>query len=198
MDPERLRPVFEEPGPFVTLHVDVSRNDEHGNDQIESRWTTVRHELEHASVPDDLVERIGSVLRENTHLPGEVRRTVVAARDRIVLDEVQSGHNPHPEVVDSAPLPDLAGWIDVEDQACPFVLAVVDRTGGDVRTYRATSQPPVAEKSVAGETFYITKVAEGDWAAYRVLSLWMFHTPADALPDLPQGVPAVALVPARG
>ncbi|HET6876815.1 MAG TPA: glycosyltransferase [Jatrophihabitans sp.] len=41
------------------------------------------------------------------------------------------------------------------------------------------------------------RVADGDWAAYRALSLWMFHTPADALPGLPQGVPAVALVPAR-
>ena len=78
--------------------------------------------------------------------------------------QVQAGHNPHPEVVDVADLPDLAGWVDVEDQAIPFVLAVVDRTGGDVRTYRATSQPPVDEESVTGETFYVTKVAEGDWA----------------------------------
>ncbi len=36
------------------------------------------------------------------------------------------------------------------------------------------------------------RVREGDWAAYRTLSLWLFHTPVGALPDFPIGVPAVA------
>jgi cellulose synthase (UDP-forming) len=33
---------------------------------------------------------------------------------------------------------------------------------------------------------------DGDWAAIKVMSLWLFHTPAGALPSLPQGVPAIA------
>ena len=37
MDLDRLRPVFEENGPYLMLHVDLSRNDEHGAEQIESR-----------------------------------------------------------------------------------------------------------------------------------------------------------------
>jgi len=32
----------------------------------------------------------------------------------------------------------------------------------------------------------------GDWAAYREMSLWMFHTPSLAQTGLPSGVPAVA------
>ncbi|MEV8150542.1 glycosyltransferase [Arthrobacter sp. NPDC080073] len=36
------------------------------------------------------------------------------------------------------------------------------------------------------------KAAEQDWEAYRALSLWLFHTPAGALPHFPAGVPAVA------
>jgi hypothetical protein len=164
VDLDRVRPVFEEPGPYLSLHVDVSRTDEHGADQVESRWTTIRHELERASLPPALVAELEAAVHENTHLPGEVRRTIVAAGGRVLLDDVQSGHNPHPEVVDLAELPDLAPWIDVEDQAYPFVLAVVDRTGGEVSAYRATSRPPVETESVTGETFYITKVAEGDWA----------------------------------
>lgn len=32
----------------------------------------------------------------------------------------------------------------------------------------------------------------GDWATMRVLSLWLFHTPAGAVTDLPDGVPAAA------
>jgi hypothetical protein len=88
----------------------------------------------------------------------------VAAGDRILLDDVQAGHNPHPEIVDIGDLPDLSAWIDAEDQAYPFVLAVVDRTGGEVSAYRAASREPVDEQSVTGATYYITKVPEGDWA----------------------------------
>jgi cellulose synthase (UDP-forming) len=39
------------------------------------------------------------------------------------------------------------------------------------------------------------KINEADWRAYRTMSLWLFHTPAGALPGLPAGVPAVALLP---
>jgi Bacterial archaeo-eukaryotic release factor family 2 len=164
MDLSRLQSVFEQDGPYLTLHVEVGRTSEHGAGEIESRWTRIRHGLERASVPDSLLGELDERLHENVHLPGEVRRTIVAAGDRIVLDDVQQGHNPHPEVVDVGTLPDLAPWIDTEDQAFPFVLAVVDRTGGEVAAYRAASRLPVAEESVTGATFYVTKVPEGDWA----------------------------------
>jgi Bacterial archaeo-eukaryotic release factor family 2 len=164
VDLERLRPMFEEPGPYLTLHVDVSRDSEGGAAAVESRWTRIRHELERASIPPSLVEEIDTRVHENTHLPGEVRRTIVAAGDRIVLDDVQAGHNPHPEVLDISELPELSAWIDTEDQAYPFVLAVVDRVGGEVAAYRAVSRRPADVESVHGEDFYITKVPEGDWA----------------------------------
>src|SRR5215218_7637101 len=164
MNLKRLRPVFEEAGPYVTIHVDVGRRNEDGAGQVESRWTRIRHDLERASVSDSIVGQIGERVHENTHLPGEVRRTIVAAGDRILLDDVQAGHHVRPEVVELDTLPDLASWLDAEDQAVPFVLAVVDRTGGEVSVYRAAGRPPVDEETVTGATFYITKVAEGDWA----------------------------------
>ncbi len=36
-----------------------------------------------------------------------------------------------------------------------------------------------------------------DWKAYRSMALWMFHTPPDAVPFLPAGVPAVAARPGQ-
>jgi cellulose synthase (UDP-forming) len=38
------------------------------------------------------------------------------------------------------------------------------------------------------------QVLPGDWEAMRTLSLWLFHTPAGALADLPDGVPAAASI----
>ena len=36
------------------------------------------------------------------------------------------------------------------------------------------------------------RVAAGDWATYRALSLWLFHTPDGVIDGLPAGIPAVA------
>jgi cellulose synthase (UDP-forming) len=37
------------------------------------------------------------------------------------------------------------------------------------------------------------QVQSGDWAAHHALSMWIFHTPDDAIPGLPAGTPAVAI-----
>jgi cellulose synthase (UDP-forming) len=40
--------------------------------------------------------------------------------------------------------------------------------------------------------FASLKLAENDWAGYRMMSLWMFHSPPHAVPALPSGIPVVA------
>ena len=167
MQLDRLRTVLDHAGPYLTLHLDVSRDSEDGAAQVEARWTTVRHELERRSASDELIAELERRVLENTHVPGEVRRTIVAAGDDVLLDDVHAGHQPYPEVVDVGELPDLAAWIDVEDQAYPFVLAVVDRIGGDVEAYRAAGRAPVDQESVDGATLHITKVGVGGWAHKR-------------------------------
>jgi cellulose synthase (UDP-forming) len=46
--------------------------------------------------------------------------------------------------------------------------------------------------SSKGEYTASLRVRDRDWEAYRRLSLWLFHTPDNALPGFPPGVPAVA------
>jgi cellulose synthase (UDP-forming) len=36
------------------------------------------------------------------------------------------------------------------------------------------------------------RAADGDWPTLRVISMWLFHTPREALDGVPPGVPAVA------
>jgi len=43
-----------------------------------------------------------------------------------------------------------------------------------------------------GEHLVSLRVLPGDWAAMRTLSLWLFHTPAGALKNLRDGIPAAA------
>lgn len=161
---DTVKPVFEHDGPFVTVYTEVGRDSEDAMSQLEARWTTISHELESAELSSDLIAEIGRRVQENTHLPGDVRRTVLATSDEIVFDDVQPGHTHWPEVADVAPLPQLAGWIAAGDAARSFLLVVADRVGADLSIHRAVPGPADEEASVEGEDFYITKVAEGDWA----------------------------------
>lgn len=51
-----------------------------------------------------------------------------------------------------------------------------------VRVWLASGEVPTAS----------LRVRDGDWEAYRTLSLWLFHTPPNVLPGFPPGVPAIA------
>ncbi|KRE79362.1 hypothetical protein ASG71_04510 [Arthrobacter sp. Soil763] len=59
-----------------------------------------------------------------------------------------------------------------------------------LRVVRSTEQPD-------GSQIASLRAADGDWAAYRTLSLWIFHTPSGALPEFPPGVPAAASLRGR-
>lgn len=200
MDLQELRVVLEEPGPYLSLHLDVGRDDEEGEERAESRWTTVHHALERCELPEALIEDIGERVRANTHLPGEVHRTIVASPERVLLDDVQQGHDSQPEVVDHGPLPLVTPWLEHQDQGLPFVLAVTNREGADISAYRALHRGrPQRQDTVTGETFYITKVAEGDWAQKQFQrtaeNTWHHNAElvADGIRSAARGAPAQAV-----
>jgi hypothetical protein len=164
MELARLRPVYEHPGPYLTVHAEVGRSAEDALDQLDARWTRIRHELERLEAARSLVDEVGERLRANTHVEGEVRRTIVACGDEVIFDDVQGAHSMWPETVDMGDLPDLASWLRLVDQEIPFLLVQVDRTGGDIDFYRALARPVSQHASVEGGTFHIRKVPEGGWA----------------------------------
>ena len=69
-------------------------------------------------------------------------------------------------------------------------LRLPESTPVPLRVIRTTEQPD-------GSQVASLRAADGDWAAYRALSLWIFHTPAGALPEFPPGVPAAASLRGR-
>ena len=164
MDLGSVQDVFTGKGPFVSVHLDVSRDTEDARQQVDSRWTTLRHELEHQDVDSALIEQIGERVHEQTSLPGEVRRTIVGAEDRIVFDDVRAGHTIWPEDTSVAPLPDLGGWLHQVDGQVPFLLVTADKEGASVDFYQGTTRPKAERREIHGETLHIKKVPEGDWA----------------------------------
>ena len=161
---DQIRSVLERPGPYVSLHLDVSRTTEDARQQLDARWTATRHRLEHEGVEGSVMGEIEERLREPTGLPGEVWRTIVTTPDEVVLDDTRAGATSWPETVAVGPLPDVAGWLADNDGAFPFVVVRTDRTGADIEVYRALGGEVVASPTVEGDTFDITKLPQGDWA----------------------------------
>lgn len=162
-----LQDVYTHSGPYVTVHMDVSRNTEDAPQQQDARWTNARHELERAGVDGALIEQIGERLREPVDVPGEVRRTIVAADGEIVFDEVLAGHPVWPEVVTSGDLPDLSGWLHQADGQIPFLLVVADREGADLDFFRALSKNETTHSEVEGSDLHIHKYQGGGWSHRR-------------------------------
>ena len=73
----------------------------------------------------------------------------------------------------------LSGLVDVSlPGAPPIKMEIVTSRGSATGGDRAALRVPAT-----------------DWTALQVMALWMFHTPAGVVPGLPDGVPAVAILP---
>jgi hypothetical protein len=161
---DRVRGVYDHPGPYVTVHLDVSRTTEDARRQLDARWTTARHDLERGCVAGEAIAELESRVREQTHLPGEVRRTVVATAGGVLFDELRQGRTVWPEVVTVGQLPDLAGWLSQSDGAVPFLLVRADRKGAGIDVYDGLGSEPRHHVEVDGDEEDLTKLPEGDWA----------------------------------
>ena len=160
---QALRPLTNAQGPFVTVHAEVTRSDEHALDRLDALCTTTRHKLEHHKVAEELIADIEGHLRAQPDLDGAVTRTLIAAEGEILLDEVHPGHSAWGDSVEVGPIPDLAPWALAADDEFCFALVLADREGADVELYSAPGRL-AGEEELHGETRDITKVAPGDWA----------------------------------
>ena len=151
-----IRPVFDSPGPYVTVHADVSRSTEDARQQLDARWRNIQQVLGDEGVDPSLLETIGARLHDNHHVPGEARLTIVGADDRVLFEDLQPGHSTAPETWEVAALPDLSGWLQGQEGSLRFGLAVLDREGADIDFYAAANRGSVDHQEVTGETFGIT------------------------------------------
>lgn len=159
-----VRDLVDRPGPFVTVHAEVGRTTEDALQQLDARWTTIRHALEHEHVDDALIEQIGARLHEQPPVGGPARRTLVAEGGEVVFDDIQAGASSWQETVEVDLLPDLSGWLVQATRQIPFVLVVADREGADIGFHTGLAETTHEDVVVDGDDFPITKVPEGDWA----------------------------------
>jgi hypothetical protein len=166
MDTATLSSLFQAPGPFATVLVDVSRDDENAAHAHELRVRTACEELAGQGADDAVVKAVEERLGDLVNRPAPVGRLVVANADGVLLDDAAGVRIDQP-VATWGPLPDLGRWLEHKDGVTTFVLAVVDHEGGDVAVYDSDVPQPEAETSAGGETLHVHKVPAGGWSALR-------------------------------
>ena len=166
MKTDRIAHLYADPGPFATAYVEVSRDREHGDNIAELGARAACDQLAAQGAPESVVKEVFVLLSEDTHLPAPVSRCVVATEAGVLLDELVLTSRPQPVGVWDA-LPQLSDWITDEDSTIPFVLALVDHEGGDVRSYRTHQITPDEDSTVGGETEFEHKIRGGGWGHLR-------------------------------
>ena len=166
MDVSFLAPVFSASGPYATVCADVTHTTENADTELELRARDLAERLVAQGAPEGVVEAVSSRLLEANE-GGQIamlrgRALVVAADGSVVLDQPLVDA-PRQEVVEYAPTPDLMPVLRQMPGRVPHVVALVDRTGGDV-TYVGLPGEEGEEETVQGETFHIRKVKVGGWA----------------------------------
>lgn len=123
-----LEPLYAEPGPYVSVYLDTSRDVEHPERAIALRWQRLRESLTRQGADRALLNALEDAVGADAEVPGVHGQAVFAAHGTLVLD----GELPRPPEHDSArysTLPDAMPLVSQHVPEIPY-LAVVVHYGG--------------------------------------------------------------------
>src|ERR687893_768550 len=88
--------LLEDPGPFASVYVDVSRDMENGNRVVELAARGVCDSLLEQGAPSSVCDQIADVLTSSLHVEAPASRAVVATERGVLLDQVSRARTVHP------------------------------------------------------------------------------------------------------
>jgi hypothetical protein len=162
VDAPDLAELVRRPGPFLSLYLNTERDVEKAAQRSQTRWKTVRSDLDDQKVPGAVLESIAEIVPE-AHLEGD-GLVVVADANEILHVEQGPAVSRNDEASWGTPprvLPILR-WRQSEPT---YVVVLTDRTGADLFGFRRGS--PELHAEVEGEHDVIRKVQAGGWSQRR-------------------------------
>lgn len=153
-------------GPFASVTINVSRNDETAARELADRWADLDRDLVAAGAADQLRKPIAEAVLEPTGRPGSVGRLVVSNADGIVLDLVLPSR-PTRDLAVYGPIPLLLPAYRTLSDSLPYLLAQVDRTGADITVVNALGVN-ADQVEVQGSHDVIHRVAGGQLSGRRI------------------------------
>jgi hypothetical protein len=163
---DSIAQLLDDPGPFASVYLDVSRDMEDGNRVVELAARGACDSLLEQGAPPSVCDEIRGLLNASLHVEAPVSRAIVGTERGVLLDEATRARTVHPTAT-WAPLPDLGPWIADEDARAPFILALVDHEGGQVSVYRSSLRSADVTESVGSPDVHEHKFHGGGWSHLR-------------------------------
>jgi hypothetical protein len=165
MDLAWLQPAVSGPGPFVSAHLDVSRDSEDAAHEIDLRWQAVRRQLEEQGAPGELVDQVESRMLAQAERPGEAGRSVVAGPEGVIIDQVTM-RRPWRDSGHYGQVPHLMPLLRGMGGAIGYAVVEVDRAGADVTVVEPYSGSG-EQHEVEGGHEVLHQVGGGGWSHRR-------------------------------
>lgn len=161
-----LRRVLDHPGPFATVLLDGSHDTESAGHELALRWRAAREDLAERDVAAGTLDALETALLDGTPAVGRAGRLLVGARGEVLLDRTLP-HPPPTPVTRVGPLPYLRPLVEPSAEHVPYVAALVDKVGADVRAVAADGVVRT-EETTEGQDHPVHKVRGGGWSHLRM------------------------------
>lgn len=159
-----LRPLYERPGPWVSVYFDATHDAEDSRRAIWVRWRNVRRDLEAQGIDQGTIDALEEAARRPP-LDG-VRGFALFARDGRVAMTVRMSAPPTRDSGSIAALPHVVPLLATLGEPVPWVRAVVDRTGADI-TSSTGWREPAGERAEGDQLYPVPRVSAGGWSMPR-------------------------------
>lgn len=162
-----LKQLYETPGPFASVVVDVSLDRDDAERELRARVRDVTDRLRRAGAPDEVIDGLWAVIVDQpVHEEAPRSRFVVVGADGVLIDRSFHVATPHAAVTWDR-LPDLGPLLTQAAGSTRFLLVTVDHTGGSVRAYDSSERQPNEEAEVTSDEPHVQKVRGGGLAHRR-------------------------------
>ncbi len=140
-----LRPLYDLPGPWISVYLDASRATERGAEEVGLRWRAARESLLGSGADPGRVDDIGRLV-SGDDTPGRHGLAVIAnVRDDATHVE-QLSDPPLATSAELGPLPHVLPMLEQRGEQVSWLRVIVDRRGGEI------------EQAVAGRRHRIESV----------------------------------------
>ncbi len=159
-----LRALVARPGPFLSSYLAFQPATEALAREIDLRWQAQRRELAGAGADEDRLAVVDTVVG-GAHRGGAGLAVVVPGTGDPLVERLVA---PPLEGAAWGPVPVLRPLITLRQRQVAHVVALVDRTGADLRGWRDREVAADAlETTVTGDDAPVRKVAPGGWSQRR-------------------------------
>ena len=147
----------------ATAYLDTTRNVEDAAKAIELRWADQRRSLAEQGADPATLDAMAGAVGVHREPPGEQGQVLVGAGGAVRYDAVLPRPPARP-VARCGRLPHLMPLVGQLRPLVPHVVALVDRTGGELIVYGPGAPE---QRELSGRDYPVHKSGQGGWAAPR-------------------------------